>query len=112
MPFTNSFDARKITGAIKKNAEKAAFMGAQHLRKEAVELTPVDTGTLRNSAKVTADGNQAAVSYSTPYAARQHEEVGWNHPEGGQAKFLETAMINEAPTIARIIANTITKGLK
>lgn len=111
MPFTNSFDASKITGAIKKNANLAAFMGAQHLRKEAVELTPVDTSTLRNSAKVTTDGNQAAVSYNTPYAARQHEEVGWNHPEGGQAKFLETAMINESQQIARIIANTVKRGL-
>ena len=31
----------------------------------------------------------AEIGYSLPYALRQHEELGYNHPKGGQAKFLE-----------------------
>ena len=30
-----------------------------------------------------------AVGYSLPYSVRQHEELGYNHPLGGEAKFLE-----------------------
>ena len=53
---------------------------------------PVDEGTLRGSgeAKVEEGGDkiEVTVSFSTVYAARQHEEVTWNHPKGGKAKYL------------------------
>ena len=29
------------------------------------------------------------ISFNTPYARRQHEELGYNHPLGGKAKYLE-----------------------
>jgi hypothetical protein len=37
------------------------------------------------------EGKEKAVyiSFSTPYARRQHEELGYNHPRGGKAKYLE-----------------------
>lgn len=54
---------------------------------------PVDEGTLRGSGRVEVedrgDTMSVEVSFSTPYAARQHEEVTWNHPKGGKAKYLE-----------------------
>lgn len=53
---------------------------------------PYDQGGLSNSGKVTVAGSgsevEGAVSYDTPYAARQHEEVGWNHQDGRKAKYL------------------------
>lgn len=33
------------------------------------------------------------VSFNTVYAARQHEEVEWNHPLGGEAKYLERPLL-------------------
>lgn len=33
------------------------------------------------------------------YAARQHEELTWRHPKGGQAKFLERALNELLPTL-------------
>ncbi len=29
------------------------------------------------------------ISFNTPYAWRQHEELGYEHPRGGKAKYLE-----------------------
>lgn len=56
------------------------------------EEAPVDKGDLRGNATV--DVSQAQkmivrVGYSLPYALRQHEELNYNHPRGGKAKFLE-----------------------
>lgn len=80
---------------------------------EAVSRTPKDTGTLQDSMKVTTDGQRtAAVSYNTPYAARQHEEIGWQHPGGGEAKYLENAMSAAADRMQGAIATEIRKVLK
>lgn len=52
-----------------------------------------DPGHLRDTAlvdiEVDEDGATAIISFNTVYAARQHEEMDYNHREGEQAKFLE-----------------------
>lgn len=95
---------------IKAEAQYGLQAAARHLHGEAVNRAPVETGALRASAKVTMHGDSATVSFNTPYAARQHEEVGWAHPGGGQAKYLENAMTDEADTIKQIIAEHIRRA--
>lgn len=91
--------------------------GAEAILTAAINEAPVDTGTLRRSGTVTVgglpdgaavyaaaeggqgmagahsepQGNEQAVyiSFNTPYARRQHEELDWQHPRGGKAKYLE-----------------------
>lgn len=75
--------------------EKAAMKGLRSLGEviltEAKELCPVDSGTLRQSGSVRANSKNKTVeiSFNTPYALKQHEEMSYNHPNGGQAKYLE-----------------------
>jgi hypothetical protein len=63
------------------------------LKGKAQNLAPVDTGDLRGSAFYETEakdgGLEATIGFTAPYATRQHEEVGYNHPHGGQAKYLE-----------------------
>jgi len=96
---------------------KALRTGAEIILTEAIDETPIETGTLRRSGTVTMgglpdgaqvyeaaesgsdmkdafpgpEGKEKAVyiSFNTPYARRQHEELGYNHPRGGKAKYLE-----------------------
>lgn len=91
---------------IEQGRTSAARRGAHLLRDEAVQRTPLETGTLRNSAKVTASDGEAAVSYNTPYAVKQHEELGYQHKDG-QAKYLETAMIDTRAKIAEAVAEQL-----
>lgn len=99
----------KDLGQAKINAVRAS---AHYLRGESIERTPLETGTLRNSAKVSDNGDdEAAVSYNTPYAARQHEELGYAHPGGGQAKFLESAALDNQRQLQQIAAEQIRKSL-
>ena len=50
---------------------------------------------------------QAAVTYDTPYAVYQHEELGLKHDAGREAKFLENAVNTESSAVQEIIAATI-----
>jgi hypothetical protein len=47
------------------------------------------------------------VSYNKPYAARQHEELGYQHKEGRQAKYLETPLKEFSRQFAKNIADAI-----
>ena len=66
---------------------------AEDLLGRATRDAPIEEGTLRGSGEVeireTATGAEAVVSFNTPYAARQHEELEYEHPRGGKPKYLE-----------------------
>lgn len=76
---------------IQNYAPKAIKDVSFDLLGKSVALAPVDTGDLRGSGKVdfSNGGLNSEVSFNTPYALRQHEELSYNHPQGGQAKYLE-----------------------
>ena len=101
---------QRISGSTRKGITSAAHV----VEAAAVNLTPLgETGNLRQSASVIPASKQGkefagGVRYSgLPYIRRQHEEVTWNHPRAGQAKYLETAKNENADRVAQIRANHI-----
>jgi hypothetical protein len=92
----------------------AAREVAEDVLTEANDLIPVDEGDLRRSGEVTAFPEQraASITYDTPYAIRQHEDVTLNHPRQGQAKFLERAVEDNAPRYFQYIADRIRAALR
>lgn len=89
-------------------AKRALTRVAEDLLGRAQRLAPVEEGTLRASGDVDVDdlGDTvvATVSFNTIYAARQHEELDWRHPKGGQAKYLEQPLRENASRYERAIA--------
>jgi len=82
--FNKAF--KKISGATMKSLMDVGF----DLKKEAVQLAPIDTGELRRSGYVDPTGNlKVEVGFNQEYAEIQHESLEFNHPQGGQAKYLE-----------------------
>lgn len=77
----------------------------------AKERTPVDTGVLRGSGKVSAHATaadpSATLTYGTEYAAAVHENLRARHTVG-EAKFLESA-VNDA---ARTLGEDVAKGIR
>ena len=102
--------ARKqgVTGA-----DKGLELGAHHLLQVSRKLVPHEEGTLENSGKVTVDEatHQAAVSYSTPYAVPQHEDLSFKHDPGRQAKYLEQPMNTEADTMAKLVGREVKREM-
>ena len=113
-----SFDPAQITLSLDRLAadtrgqvEGGLQLAAEHILAQATELVPIEGGTLQRSGTVSivAAGQTAAVSYDTPYAVRQHEEINWKHDPGRRAKFLEAPM-NDPQTqqdCRQILAQTI-----
>ena len=100
----------KISADIKEVLSTALYGGGEIVRQEAVQRAPKDRGTLRLSAKTTVDGNKAAVSFNTKYAARQHEEVGYHHSEG-EAKYLENAVTAKRQDFLNHVTEQVRKAL-
>jgi hypothetical protein len=67
-----------------------------------VVLADSDSRVPRESGELVATGiikrdraglNAVAIEYGTPYARWIHEHIHFKHPQGGEAKFLETALL-------------------
>jgi hypothetical protein len=52
------------------------------------------------------------ISFNTPYAKRQHEELGYNHPLGGNAKFLEGPFNRNEEKVIKYANLKLKKALK
>ena len=104
----------KIRAAERAGAAKGLKKAAEHLLQVSRELVPHEEGTLERSGTTAVDERnlRAAVSYDTPYALRQHEELTWKHDEGRQAKYLEEPMQTEQQAMREIIAAEIRRSLR
>ncbi len=111
--ITTEWDGDIVAAMIKASVPAALNVGAELLRGDSVPLAPMDRGDLRASAQVTpaTHGNETAyVSYDTPYAVRQHEELDYRH-EDGQAKYLEQPLEQNAGKYLKAIASRLGEGL-
>jgi len=119
---------------------KALRTGAEAILTEAIDEAPIETGTLRRSGTVTVgaipDGTQVYeaaeagsemkdafaenigkekavyISFNTPYARRQHEELDYEHPRGGKAKYLEDPFNRNKDKVLKYAAKQVKKALE
>lgn len=117
-PKVNAVEALSVAGEL-------AIEGAGKVLLDASQqLVPVETGALKASGQVTKTGpHEIAVSYgrddhaglngtsTSEYAIPQHEHLENNHPNGGQAKYLEAAMHANGPAILAALAEGLRAGL-
>ena len=84
-------DKQLIKRANKSAARKGVFDALDHLASVSKDEVPLDQGPLKNSCTVDVaeDGSSGTVSYDTPYAVLQHENMDFNHQRGRKAKYLE-----------------------
>lgn len=102
-------DLGKITEGMRTGAAHGILAAAEFLLGEANKDVPHDEGTLERSGEASADPQtlKGAVSYDTPYAPRQHEDMSLHHSGKGKAKWLENTFTREKATAGQIVANAI-----
>lgn len=108
--LTTNF-ARARTAA-QRGAERGIALAAEHVLQLSRERVPLEEGTLERSGVASRSGLTAAVSYDTVYAVRQHEELDWQHAEGRQAKYLESALIDSVDEVPEIVAAQVRRALR
>lgn len=93
-----NFDEARTRAA--RAARRATERGGQRLLDLANETVPRDEGDLAASGSVDVDdeGN-ATISYSEPYAVRQHEDTRLRHDGSGRAKWLQLTADEKAREI-------------
>jgi hypothetical protein len=72
------------------------YEGARVVLNDSNERVPKESGDLLATGHIKRDraGNNAvAIVYTSVYARWIHEHLHFKHPTGGQAKFLETALL-------------------
>jgi hypothetical protein len=76
------------------------------------EKDPDPGYALAEHVKVRRYGNFVSVSVEGPYAAVQHENLQFEHPRGGRAKFLERNAIAILKTFEADLAATIARRFR
>ncbi|MFE0651339.1 minor capsid protein [Streptomyces sp. NPDC059534] len=101
MDWTGS---RLWTNRGRRLASQGLERALEHTLGVSQQQVPLDEGPLMNSGKVTVVDLTGAITYDTPYAKRQHEELTWKHLPGRKAKYLEDPMNSEHETMLRLMA--------
>jgi hypothetical protein len=102
-------EVKAITRAANVRALK---LSAEYLLEAANRGVPIEESTLEKSGKVSVDEAAliAAVSYDTPYARRQHEDLTLHHAAGRCAKWLQKALDEQTTRIREVFAGVL-KGI-
>lgn len=136
----NRWRIKEAVRVARKAGIDAFREGAEGILTESIDETPIESGTLRRSGTVTVGGLpdggkvfEAAeaggeqrdafkkelgkekaiyISFNTPYARRQHEELDWEHPIGGKAKYLEDPFNRLKRKVIRRAEQRIKKALR
>lgn len=87
------------------------LVGGEHVLGVSNAQAPLEDGDMIRTGAVSQDPatKRTAISYDTPYAVKQHEDMSLQHDAGRNAKFLERAIASEAGTVLQIVA-TRAKG--
>lgn len=89
---------------------------APRIQAEARLLTPVESGKLKSHVNVQVSRSKStpgiyatasAVKKNYDYAGIQHENTHYNHPNGGQAKFLEIPFVRGVERITERMESEI-----
>jgi hypothetical protein len=109
-----SYNGDAALAAIRAGALRGVRLGAEHLLQVARSRVPIEEGTLERSGVVSVDESAitAAVSFDSPYAVRQHEELDYRHDAGREAKYLEKPLHEENGVITGIIAAEVRRAIR
>lgn len=108
--MADDLDLRQFEKRFRAEAAQALGQFGEIVLGEGQRRAPVKEATLRGSGQselvVDGSGANVLISFNTPYAARQHEEMEWQH-EHGEAKYLENALKALSPKWPAFLASRL-----
>lgn len=85
-----NWNDREVSRRVLDAADGAMKVMGHTILAASNRIVPHREGHLQRSGTVIPWSRGVAVVYRTPYAAKQHEETGYRHKPGRQAKYLIT----------------------
>lgn len=99
-------------------AEDGVTVAMEYALEEASRTVPILNSPLQQSGVASVARGSAgetlivgAVSYSTPYAVRQHENLTYRHAPGRRAKWLELTFVERQDVISRLLAAQVRRRI-
>lgn len=94
-------------------AARGVARWGEHVLQQSRAIVPIDEAVLEHSGQVSTDLARAIahVSYDTPYAVRQHEEMNYRHAPGRSAKYLERPLNASHQAGLAILAAEVRRAL-
>ncbi|MEV1003403.1 hypothetical protein [Nonomuraea sp. NPDC050202] len=111
-----SLDLHVNPDELEKRARAMIVQGLRHASEHVLTMTqpkvPWQVGDLERSGSTAVDESalEGVISFDQPYAVAQHEQLDWQHPVKGEAKYLETTLYEEAQVAREIIAKAVRKA--
>ncbi|GCD94073.1 hypothetical protein [Embleya hyalina] len=96
----------QAVSGMKEAIADGLYLGMEYALSESRKVVPLDEATLERSGVASVDPGTltGAVSYSTPYAVRQHEDLTAHHLPGRTAKYLEDPFAAAGDQIMALVA--------
>jgi hypothetical protein len=102
---------RALSDTILNAADDGLRQAGRDVLKAARARVPVDDKVLWRSGKVVVgEAGEVEVIFDAPHAWLQHEKTEYEHPNGGEAKYLETAALET--DVAKPVADHIRAVLR
>lgn len=112
----------KAKSIARNSALRAAHLVAEDVLTESQKQVPLAEGTLQRSGTIDDDfpNGRVVISYNTPYALKQHEDMRLRHPDptnpksatGRKAKYLEGPLNMKKASGTKFIRAEVNKALR
>lgn len=120
------WEGEKAAGDLLSAAFAGLVESAAHIFAQSQALVPREDGQLAESGQLLPDpanlevvisygNNETQPGYTSPandYAVVQHEDTTLEHPNGGQAKYLEEPLMQEAGEVGATVAKHMRERLR
>lgn len=119
--FEGSFDFEGLMARTQAGIDRGLPAGMRVIFDASQRMVPYapkepgDTNPhLRSTGRIRTDrggDNTVAITYDGPYARYIHEHLGFAHPHGGQAKYLEVPLLTKGGEALNVVAKVIQEAL-
>ncbi|MCX4575607.1 minor capsid protein [Streptomyces sp. NBC_01571] len=112
--FRLTWNGPAVERALRQAAARGVFLSAEHVLGQAQALVPLDESPLMQSGTASVDEPSLTgmVSFDTPYAVRQHEDLTYRHAPGRTAKYLEQPLNASRTEVLAIIAAQLRRAMR
>lgn len=111
LTFKNMLRILEAHAVVLEVVEDALADAMEHVLNVSNQQVPLEYGDLQASGECGVEGLVGWVSYDTPYAVSQHEDLSFYHKNGRKAKYLEDAFNSEMDKILQTVASRVKAAL-
>lgn len=112
--FRLTWNGPAVERELRQAAARGVFLAAEYVLGEANNVVPLDESPLMHSGVASVDEPSLTgmVSYDTPYAVRQHEDLTYRHAPGRTAKYLERPLNASRAEVLALIAAQLRRAMR